>query len=95
MRSTMFDFIRFLKQEKNVSEHTVRSYLADLEQLFDFLGDRPLAHVDHQVLRSFIGHLLAHKWQGDIRASGAVPQPPGTGDCFSRRIAGSCAGGQS
>jgi integrase/recombinase XerC len=59
MRSTIFDFIRYLKQEKNVSEHTARSYLADLEQLFDFLGDRPLAEVDHRVLRGFIGHLLA------------------------------------
>ncbi len=59
MHSTMFDFIRYLQQEKNASEHTLRSYLADLEQLFDFLGNRPLADVDHQVLRSFISHLLA------------------------------------
>jgi len=59
MHSSVFDFIRYLKQEKNVSGHTERSYLADLEQFFDFLGSRQLQDVDHQVLRSFIGHLLA------------------------------------
>ncbi len=59
MRSMMFDFIQYLKQEKNVSEHTVRSYWTDLEQLMEFLKDRQLADVDHRVLRGFIGHLLA------------------------------------
>jgi integrase/recombinase XerC len=59
MHSTVFDFIRYMKQEKNVSGHTERSYLADLEQFFDFLGGREIADVDHQVLRGFIGHLLA------------------------------------
>jgi integrase/recombinase XerC len=59
MHSTVFDFIRYMKLEKNVSGHTERSYLADLEQFFDFLGGRKPTDVDHQALRGFISHLLA------------------------------------
>jgi integrase/recombinase XerC len=61
MRKYIFDFLRYLKQEKNVSQHTERSYLSDLEQLFDFLGERSLTEVDHQLLRDFIAHLLQSK----------------------------------
>ncbi|HUJ18140.1 MAG TPA: tyrosine recombinase XerC [Nitrospirota bacterium] len=63
MRREVFEFLRYLKQEKNVSEHTGRSYRADLEQFFEFLGDRPLADTDHQLLRRFIAHLLDGKMQ--------------------------------
>lgn len=59
MRAYIFDFLRYLKQEKNVSKHTERNYLSDLDQFFDFLGDdRSLADTDHQLLREFIVHLL-------------------------------------
>ncbi len=61
MRRYIFDFLRYLKTEKNVSPHTERSYLSDLEQLFDFLGEKNLAAVDHQTLREFIGHLVKLK----------------------------------
>lgn len=61
MRKYIFDFLQYLKQEKNVSPHTKRNYLSDLEQLFDFLGELPLADVDHQLLREFIAHLLKSK----------------------------------
>ncbi len=58
MRKYIFDFLRYLKQEKNVSPHTERSYLSDLEQFFDFLGDAELAAIDHQFLRQFVAHLM-------------------------------------
>jgi integrase/recombinase XerC len=58
MRREIYDFLRYLRQEKNVSDHTERSYRADLEQFFEFLGERPLSEVDHQALRSFLAHLL-------------------------------------
>jgi len=61
MRRYIFDFLRYLKTEKNVSPHTERSYLSDLEQLFDFLGETDLAIADHQTLRQFVGHLVKLK----------------------------------
>lgn len=60
MRKYIFDFLRYLKT-KNVSPNTERSYLSDLEQLFDFLGETDLAAVDHQVLRQFLAHLMKLK----------------------------------
>jgi integrase/recombinase XerC len=61
MQKHVFDFITYLKNEKNVSPHTARSYLSDLEQLFDFLGEMDLIKVDHQTLRQFIAHLMKLK----------------------------------
>ena len=58
MKKYLFDFLLYLKQEKNASPQTVRSYFSDLEQLFDFLNDTDLAAVDHQRLRQFIAHLI-------------------------------------
>jgi len=61
MRKYIFDFLKYLKNEKNVSPHTERSYLSDLDQFFDFLGETDLAAVDHKALREFIAHLLKLK----------------------------------
>jgi len=61
MRKYIFDFLQYLKIEKNVSPHTERSYLSDLEQFFDYLGATGLATVGHTELRNFIAHLLKLK----------------------------------
>lgn len=61
MRRHVFDFLRYLKTEKNVSHHTERSYLSDLEQLFDFLGEKKLEDMDHGALRQFVAHLMKLK----------------------------------
>jgi integrase/recombinase XerC len=58
MRKYIFDFLQYLKHEKNVSPHTERSYLSDLDQFFDFLGTTDLAAADHQLLRQFVAHLM-------------------------------------
>ncbi len=58
MRRRVFDFLQYLKHEKNTSPHTERSYLSDLDQFFDFLGTMDLASVDHLFLRQFLAHLM-------------------------------------
>ena len=65
MRKHIFDFLNYLRNERNVSPHTLRSYLSDLEQLSTFLGDKELSAVDHQTLRRFIAHLM----QGEVKKS--------------------------
>jgi integrase/recombinase XerC len=65
MRKHIFDFLNYLRNERNVSPHTLRGYLSDLEQLSNFLGDKELSQVDHQTLRRFIAHLM----QGDVKKS--------------------------
>jgi integrase/recombinase XerC len=61
MRKHIFDFLTYLRNERNISPHTARGYLADLEQLSDFLGDKELSAVDHQTLRQFIASLMRRK----------------------------------
>lgn len=61
MRKHLFDFLTYLRNERNVSPHTARSYLSDLEQLDGFLGETELIAVDHQTLRQFISHLMRLK----------------------------------
>ena len=58
MQKHIFDFLTYLRNERNVSPHTLRSYLSDLEQLSAFLGDKELSAVDHQTLRRFIARLI-------------------------------------
>jgi integrase/recombinase XerC len=65
MRKHIFDFLTYLRNERNVSPHTLRGYLSDLEQLSTFLGDKELSAVDHQTLRRFIAHLM----QGEVKKS--------------------------
>ncbi len=65
MRKHIFDFLSYLRNERNVSPHTLRGYLSDLEQLSTFLGDKELSAVDHQTLRRFIARLM----QGEVKKS--------------------------
>jgi len=58
MRKHIFDFITYLRNEREVSPHTERSYLSDLEQFADFLGEKAIDRVDHQMLRDFLAHLM-------------------------------------
>jgi integrase/recombinase XerC len=61
MRKHLFDFLAHLKNERNVSPHTLRSYLSDLEQFLNFLGNSDLSTVDHQTLRRFIAYFMQRK----------------------------------
>jgi integrase/recombinase XerC len=61
MQKHIFYFLTYLRNERNVSPHTLRSYLSDLEQLSTFLGDTEMSAVDHQTLRQFMAHLMQSK----------------------------------
>lgn len=61
MAQHLADFLRHLATAKNVSPHTLRSYQSDLEQFYEFLGDRDIATVTHQDLRRFLGALLERR----------------------------------
>src|SRR5512134_711372 len=61
MQKHIVDFMAYLRNERNVSPHTARNYLSDLQQFAAFLGERELSGVDHRILRSFIGHLVTIK----------------------------------
>jgi len=61
MRKHIYAFINYLRSERGVSPHTERSYLSDLEQFADFLGEKALDYVDHQMLRNFLANLMMLK----------------------------------
>lgn len=63
MRRDMADFERYLRIEKAASEHTLRNYRTDLEQLLTFLATEPQrrrvtswADLEHLHLRAFLAH---------------------------------------
>lgn len=57
------DFVSYLKYERNYSDHTIRSYRTDLEQLEDYLksdrSDEILPEdIDADIVRNWIVHLM-------------------------------------
>jgi integrase/recombinase XerC len=61
MRKHIADFVRHLREEKNVSLHTERNYHSDLIQFADFLENADPADITHQDIRKFLGHLIGVK----------------------------------
>jgi integrase/recombinase XerC len=70
MREYIERFANHLKYERNVSEHTLRNYLSDLEQFYDYLcppgqgGQRPqidIRRVDHITIREYLSKLYREK----------------------------------
>jgi integrase/recombinase XerC len=55
------DFLRYLRVERQMSPHTLRSYRLDISQFLEFLGhreNRELAGVTYQDLRAFLAQGL-------------------------------------
>lgn len=63
-------FADYLKYQRNASEHTLRNYLSDLEQFYDYLcpgnssGERPgidINQIDHITIREYMAMLYQEK----------------------------------
>jgi integrase/recombinase XerC len=60
MKQHIDKFVDYLRYERNASPNTIREYRRDVQQFMVFLtppGEKtmPLSHVDHRVIREFVG----------------------------------------
>jgi integrase/recombinase XerC len=72
MKRALEQFLTYLRDERNASAHTLRSYRSDLQQFRDYLRipDRrgrvqepALEDVNHLLIREYLGHLYSHNRQ--------------------------------
>ena len=56
MNKPTYDFLEYLRTEKNYSEETVNSYKFDIEKFFKFLNEEGtlMDEVDQLVIRNFL-----------------------------------------
>ena len=62
MKASIDKFLEYLRSVRNASPHTITNYGKDLEQFRTFLTPPgtetpPLAKINHQMIREFVGHL--------------------------------------
>jgi len=60
------NFLNYLRNEKNYSEHTLKNYENDLKQFFQFLSQQKiedLKRVDHILIRSFLASLYEQNYE--------------------------------
>ena len=53
----VWQFLEYLRVERNASEYTCRDYALDLKQFFDCIGHRRVAEVTPLEIRRFVAHL--------------------------------------
>src|SRR3989338_4030798 len=52
-------FLLYLRAEKNSSVHTLKAYEFDLKQFYRLLGDKPVASVTKDLVRSYLAQMNA------------------------------------
>ncbi|MBF0493785.1 MAG: tyrosine recombinase XerC [Candidatus Omnitrophica bacterium] len=57
MDASLLKFIKYLEIEKNYSEHTLRSYMSDIQELLFFLKDKGIPDVTHVDIRAYLAGL--------------------------------------
>jgi integrase/recombinase XerC len=68
MESLIADFQIYLKVQRNVSEHTLKAYISDVEEFNSFLSGSDMAkkgnaiiNVEPEIIRSYLSHLYRAK----------------------------------
>lgn len=51
------EFVRYIKIERNLSEHTQRNYISDLGQFFEYIKDKSIVDIGNIDIRGYLGHL--------------------------------------
>jgi site-specific recombinase XerD len=51
------DFVRYMRDERQLEEQTIRNYLSDLRQVDKFLGGKAVESITLDDLRAFVRHL--------------------------------------
>ncbi|MEO6393446.1 MAG: tyrosine recombinase XerC [Pyrinomonadaceae bacterium] len=69
MESLYAQFFEHLKYERNVSEHTLRSYTSDLLQFLDHLAPENERGVRRQVAVKSIDHLTIREWLATLHTA--------------------------
>lgn len=69
MKETIATYLRYLKIERNASEHTLASYQNDLRQLLDFTA-RQFETEPEEVNISHIDRLTIRLWMGELTEDG-------------------------
>ncbi|MGD2279484.1 MAG: tyrosine-type recombinase/integrase, partial [Candidatus Omnitrophota bacterium] len=74
MKRFIEKFANYLKIEKNYSDHTLRCYRSDLEELASFLGDKDPKSITHLHLRRFLAKLKQKNYakRTIVRKLGAI-----------------------
>ena len=67
-QDTLHGFLAYLRNERNYSELTLKSYAHDLSRLFDLAGETPLGELKSHHIRRYIAQLHGHGLGGKTLA---------------------------
>jgi integrase/recombinase XerC len=57
LESLIHEFKKYVRVERNLSEHTQRNYISDMGQFSEYIKDRGIADIGNLEIRGYLGHL--------------------------------------